>query len=177
MSQDIINNLITAGSGIVGALIGAAITYLSTRRSNNIQQQIADAGHELQRELAKQSEKAQNRATIDGLVIKMIELALTYPYLEKEEFCHAYPNGKGHPHCKERYDNYCCFVFNTLMSIFKHFGEEGKMVGEYIHIEEIMALHYQWWNRDKQNLEYDEPFRQYIQSVIDQLRKKGVIKE
>jgi len=151
-------------SGLLGAIIGAVITWFTAYSSNKTQ-----------REIAKQAEKTQDRNTLDGLILRMIEFAMEYPYLERDGFPSSYPNCLGHQHCKERYETYCCFVFNTLQFMFNHFDGNRQAIESYYHIRETIRLHHVWWKHDRENLEYDEPFRQYIQSIIDELRKRGEI--
>ncbi|HTU88738.1 MAG TPA: hypothetical protein VMF69_01455 [Gemmataceae bacterium] len=168
MKEESIVALWSAGISVTGTLLGTAlggfITWLLTRTTNK-----------QQRELAEQAERSQQRATLVGLIIKMIDLSMEYPYLEKKDFCDSYPNISGHQHSKERYENFCCFVFNTLMIGFKHFNCEGKKLEEYLHVREIVLLHHKWWQMDRENLEYDQPFQDYIRSVIDRLRKENKI--
>jgi len=168
VKEESIIALWTAGIGVggtlLGTVVGGLITWLITRSTN-----------QQQRTLAKQTEHAQRQATLDGLIVKMIDLSMEYPYLEKKEFCEAYPNVSGHPHCKERYENFCCFVFNTLMFAFNHFGQDGQSLQEYLHMREIISLHYKWWDHDRENLEYDQPFRDLVRSAIEELKKEGKI--
>jgi hypothetical protein len=156
--------LIGAVAGLAGVIIGGGITWLITRSTNKMQKQIAE-----------ENVRTQERTMLDGLVVKMLEFLMEHPHLEKAEFCGSYPNITGHPNGKERYEAYCIFVFNFLMRAFKHFGEDPAKLGDYIGLEEIMKCHHKWWYHDKENYGYDEPFRQCIQSVFDKLRKEGKI--
>lgn len=168
MKEESIVALSSAAIGVAGTLlgtiIGGLITWLLTRSTN-----------QQQRALAEQSKCVQERATLDGLIIKMIELTMEYPYLERKDFCETYPNVSGHQHCKERYENYCCFVFNTLLFAFKHFRQDGQQLLEYLHVREIVSLHYKWWDHDRENMEYDQLFRDFIRTMIDTLKKEGKI--
>jgi hypothetical protein len=132
--------------------------------NSKLQPEIAESTMKLQQDLAREAVRAQQSAHIQGLVLKMIEICIEHPHLEKKDFCHSYPNCSGHPNGKERYESYCCFVFNVLMTIFKHFEQDAQKTRDYIHVEELVRLHYKWWFADKDNLEYDEPFRQFIQA-------------
>jgi hypothetical protein len=165
VKEETVTTLIGAAIGLGGALIGALFAWLAARSTNRAQEKIA-----------QENARAQQRAFIDSLVIKMIEISMEYPYLEREEFCNTYPNCSGHPHSKERYENFCIFVFNLLMMIYRHFEGDRKRIGEYIHVEELVRLHCTWWLADRENLEYDEPFRQYIHAVVDKLKREGKIK-
>jgi hypothetical protein len=185
-----ISGIIGVGLGVIGTLVAAKVTnriqqQIADRNidlqkkiaesSLALQKQIADSQSDLQRDLAKENNRAHQRALIDGMVLKMLEFLMEYPHLEKDEFCKSYPDVKGHPNGKERYEAFCCFVFNLLMAAFKHFDEDVKKLGDYIGIDEIVRSHHRWWEHDRENLNYDEPFRRAIQAVIDRLKKEGKI--
>lgn len=183
--------------GVGGALIGAAAAWWAASSTNRIQRRIADRSAELQRqlaadglalqkriaegqvilqrELATDTARAQQRALIDSMLLKMLEFLIEHPHLEKPEFCQKYPDVPGGANARERYEAYCVFVFNLLMTAFRHFDGDPSKLGAYIGLEEIVRCHYRWWQLDKENLWYDEPFRRCIQSVIDKLRREGKI--
>jgi len=165
LDKEIQAAVIGAVAGIGGALVGGIAAWFAARSTNRIQQK-----------LAEDAIKAHRLAFIDSLVLKLSEFRMEHPHLEKDEFCQSYPNVPGNPNGKERYEAYCCFVFNMLMMAFKHFSESGDKLADYIGIEEIIRCHHKWWLHDKDNLGYDEPFRQCIQTVIDRLRKAEKIK-
>jgi hypothetical protein len=164
MEKEILAALIGLAGAVVGAAIAGTITFYSTRSTNKLQEQIA-----------KENSRLQQRAFLDGMMLKMLEFLMEYPHLEKDDFCQKYPAVPGDQNAKERYECFCCFVFNYLMMAFNHFEKDGKKVREYIHIEETLRKHHKWWQHDKDNLYYDDPFRQFIQTIIDELRKKGEI--
>src|SRR5260370_12794385 len=171
---------ITAGvAGIAGAAIGGIIGAIAGWRAasatNRIQKQIADDNVAFQKKLAADAARAQQRAFVDSMVLKMLEFLIAHPHLEKDDFCQKYPDVPGHENGRERYEAYCCFVFNMLMTAFKHFDQDSNKLREFIHLDEIIRCHYRWWQHDKDNLEYDEPFRRCIQDAIDKLRKEGKI--
>lgn len=197
MDPNLQNTLITAGVGLSGAVIGAIGAWIGASSTNRIQRElteknlnlqkqiaadnlqlqkhIAESNSELQRELAKENTRNQSRVYLDNLVLKMLEFMIEHPHLEKDEYCQSYPAVTGHVNGKERYEAYCIFVFNLLMTGFKHFGEDGDKLEEYLGVEEIVRCHRKWWLHDRENLGYDEPFRFYIQKVIDKLRREGKI--
>jgi len=151
---------------VIGAVIAGVITWLCTRSTNKMQERIA-----------VENARLQQRAFIDSMVLKMLDILIEHPHLEKDSFCQSYPNlPTPNADAKERYESFCCFVFNLLMMAFNHFNKDPKKLGDYIGMEEILRKHHAWWIHDRDNLGYDEPFRQCIQSVIDKLRKDGVIK-
>lgn len=176
---EILAAIIAGVAGIVGAILGGIIGAIAAWRAasstNRIQKQIADYNVAFQKKLAADTAHAQERTFVDGMVLKMIELLIAHPHLEKDDFCQKYPDVPGHENGRERYEAYCCFVFNMLMTAFKHFDQDSKRLREYIHLDEIIRCHHRWWQHDKENLEYDDPFRRCIQDAIDKLRKEGKI--
>ena len=175
------------GSAIVGGIIGALGAWWGASSTNKIQKQIADSNSKLQRDiadsnlafqkkLAEDSANATRRALIEAMVLKLSEFAIAYPTLEKDAYCDAYPNCPGDPNGKERYESYCVYVFNTLGAAFDFCGGDKKKMSEFIGVEELVRRHHRCWLADRDNLGHDEPFRQYIHGVIDDLKKRGEIK-
>lgn len=151
--------------GLFGAFLGAVGGWLAARSTNKFQ-----------KTLAEDTARAQKRAAIDGMILKMIEFSMQYPTLEKREFCHAYPKTPGDANGRERYENYCCFVFNTLVAIWSFCDKDAKKVAEIIHLEEILHNHHPWWKEDRENYGYHPEFRQFINTAIDLMREKEKIK-
>lgn len=162
MSGEVAIALIGVVGTLAGGAMGAAGAWLAANRTNQVTERVS-----------KENARFQDRNSIDGLLFKMIELSMQYPSLEKEEYCQAYPNCTGHPNGKERYESFCIFAFNLLERIYNHFDGDPTKIGEYIHLEEMVRLHCKWWLHDKDNLSYSQPFRTYVQSVIDKLRVEG----
>ncbi|KAJ3060727.1 hypothetical protein HK102_009378, partial [Quaeritorhiza haematococci] len=76
--------------------------------------------------LAQDAERSQRWSTIEANILKLTEFAIEYPTLEKDSYCSSYPNCVGDPNGKERYENYCVYVFNTLSSVFEYCGAEKR---------------------------------------------------
>ena len=187
MDSQIQIGLIGAGSAILGGIIGAVGAWFAASSTNKIQKQIADSNAQLQRDiansnltfqrkLAEDNAVGQRRTMIEAMVLKLTEFAITYPTLEKDAYCEAYPSCPGDPNGKERYENYCVYVFNTLAAAFAFCGGDKKKINEFIGVEELVRRHHRCWLADRDNLGHDEPFRQYIHGVIDDLKKRGDIK-
>lgn len=66
-------------------------------------------------------------------------------------------------------------MFNTLSLAYDicH-GDHGEIV-KIVPIEEMVRRHYRWWQADRDNLQYDNEFRRYIQDRIDNLIARRVI--
>ena len=173
MTDETVEKLIIAAVGVGGTLLGTMLGGFITWR-------ITRTTQELQKQLAKDTFKAQERAAIDAMLVKMLEFLIAHPYLENTATCHAYPeignpNLRNGENAKERYEAYCIYVFNFLMRAFKHFDCDTAKLADYIGLEEIVGLHHKWWVHDRHNYGYDEPFRQCIQKIYDQMRKDGKI--
>src|SRR5262245_23445408 len=99
--------------------------------------------------VARNQEKTQLQALID----KMIDIALEYPYVERQSFCDKYPNGTVDDdiYAIDRYENYCVFVFNALTRIAAFCNYDMDEVRRFIAIEELLVLHHTWWKHDHSN--------------------------
>lgn len=123
--------------------------------------------------------RGQKRIAIDGLVKKIIELSMQYPYLERDSYCAGWTSGDGDNDEKTRYENYCCLVFNTIEQAWElcwpwwfSVNWRHEAVKKIIQVEELVCRHYPWWSKDPQNLEgYSQGFRRYMDHVIDECKK------
>jgi len=168
VKDELVYALIAAGAGIVGAIlggvIGACAAWWAASSTNRIQKQIA-----------QENEHAQRRAAIEAMILKLSEFAMAYPTVEKDDYCSAYPKCPGDPNGKERYENYCTYVFNTVAAVWDFVGKDAAKVKEMLHVEELIKRHWRCWDGDKGNLGYDDAFRHYIHSLIDDLKRRGEI--
>lgn len=162
-------------AALIGAGAGAFIAWWATSTTNKIQQQIADSNLQLQKNLAEENSRAQRKASLEAMILKMSEFAMQWPTLEKEAYCSAYPKCPGDENGRERYENYCVYVFNVLGAVFEFCKGNKNEIAAFTSAEELILRHYRCWKADIYNLEHDEPFVQYVESVINDLRKKGKI--
>lgn len=183
--------------GLGGVLVGGVITWLITKTTNSLQQRIAadnlalqqqtaaanlDLQKQLaadnakfQKQLAEDTAKAQRLAIVESMILKLSEFAIQYPTVEKDDYCAAYPKCVGDVNGKERYENYCSYLFNTIGAVFEYCGNDPEKVKGMFHVEEMIKRHWRCWDGDKGNLGYDQPFRSYIQSIIDDLKRRREI--
>jgi len=119
----------------------------------------------------------QDRAALRSLQNKAIELAMQYPHLERESFCKNWPPATATEDEKERYDNYCCFVFNMIAQAWRVTGKKAKKVPGLVAVREFVTQHHTWWDKEgKKNLNYyDQDYVDYISSVINDLKKSSGI--
>jgi hypothetical protein len=106
----------------------------------------------------------------------LTEFAIQYPTLEKDSFCDAYPNVPGDQNGKARYENYCVYVFNALAAVYGFCDGDLAKIRTRIVDKELIRRHHRCWLEDYDNLDHDPAFRQYVQSVIDDLKREGKIK-
>src|SRR3712207_2410016 len=83
-------------SAVVSAVVGAVVSWVVTRWTI----------------------RAQTRTSIDAELNKCIELAMTYPHLERNSYCEQWPNVADGDD-KDRYECYCCCVFNALEHVWR----------------------------------------------------------
>jgi hypothetical protein len=135
---------------ICSAIIAAIVAYFVSRRTIKFQQ----------------------RAAIDGMLNKMIELSMAYPHVESDRFCQGWPEVQATEEEKGRYDQYCCFCFNALEAVWAHCSGSKKKINRIIHAKEIIHTHSRWWEHEIENLYgYSEKFRAYMHEMLDEIRR------
>ena len=116
-----------------------------------------------------------NARFASGQVQKIIEFSITYPYLEDDEFCNSWPNITKDPASdkddsrdrKQRYENYCCHVFNTIEAIYEICKGEHDEMCKIMHPDEMILRHRKWWETDTHNRSgYSDIFNQYVLNVL-----------
>src|SRR5688500_10793517 len=83
---------IGVGGVLLGAAIGGTFAWWAASRTNKAQQQIADSNRQHQQDLARENARSQRVAALEAMILKLSELAVIYPTLEKDEYCLKYPN-------------------------------------------------------------------------------------
>ncbi len=125
--------------------------------------------------IAKRNHREQRINFVYMLTLKMHELSITYPYLDDEAFCQSYPMLQSSDDHKSRYESYCCIAFNALDHAYHIANGKQAKINVIINPEELIRKHHRRWKADRDNIQYDEPFRHYVDSIIDNLRKRGEI--
>jgi hypothetical protein len=182
-------------AALVGAALGAFVTWVISQTTNQVQKQIADSNAmlqnsiatsnltlqkeiaesnaQLQRDLTRENSHSQQRALIDQMLLKIAEFGMLYPTVEKEAYCAQYPNMSGDANGKERYEHFCTYVFNVLNLIFHHCDCDAAKVAEIVLADEIVRRHHRWWRGDKDNRDYEDPFQAFIDAILRRLDKEG----
>lgn len=124
--------------------------------------------------------RGQQRVAIDSLVLKLIELPMEYPYLERGSYCAAWAKDGEDTDDRARYESYCCLVFNTIQKAWElnwpwfWNAARHKHVSDIVHVEELIWQHRNWWEGDRGNVDgYPPRFRAYVLFVIDKCRREN----
>lgn len=116
---------------------------------------------------AKITLKYQERQNLNDLITKIIEMSLTYPYLEDDDYCLQWGCTQNKDENSMRYDNYCCIIFNLIERLWKHCNGNKKKIDELLYVDEMVKRHLRWWRSEYNNLDgYDKRFQKYINSLI-----------
>jgi len=78
------------------------------------------------------SRRSGKNAGIESMLNKAIELSMMYPHVERDDYCAAWPEPPGDGDQRERYDNYCCFLFNMLEGAWRLKKGRPKLVAELV---------------------------------------------
>lgn len=148
--------LIADGSPITSsAIIAAIVSAIVTAAVNSFM----NRGH--------------NERMVYGQVQKMIEFAISYPYLEDDAFCSNWPAIPldGDPDKEkekvQRYENYCCHVFNTLSAVYSLCMKHHLKMTDYLYPKEVVDRHKKWWNTDELNRKgYPPEFRRFVTDIL-----------
>lgn len=132
---------------------------------------------------ARRAKQDQNRSAVQSMINKAIELAIEYPHLERDAYCGAWPDPPGdktaqpYEDAKDRYDNYCCFIFNMIHTAWVLAKGKPEKIDEMLTFREYVMRHCCWWIKEDGNLHfYEQEFRTFIQGIIDDLKRKGQCK-
>ena len=111
--------------------------------------------------------RAHRRQHIENMISKLVDVAITYPYLEDDRFCDSWNEADKNDEKAMRYDNYCCLVFNLLETLWKQCGGDTKRIESIFFAREMIVRHKRWWKSERNNLGgYDINFHRYIDTAI-----------
>ena len=118
--------------------------------------------------------RTNQKATLDNLFVKIIELAIQYPYLENDAYCGMWPDVDGSIDNRMRYDNYCCLVFNALESTWRHHNGDRAKIRDDFNIDEMVWRHRHWWQAENENrIGYPLGFRSAVDAIIDRISREA----
>ena len=111
--------------------------------------------------------KKNRRQYIDHSVDKAIDFSIAYPYLEDDSFCASYRTPDATDEEGQRYDNYCCFVFNTIESAWELCGGNEEKINDIVYADELVVRHRVWWESSAENVSgYKPGFRQFVDNIL-----------
>lgn len=112
----------------------------------------------------------EEEARLNQNILEIIKISIEYPYLEDDSFCRKWDSNKNNDEQWQRYDNYCCIVFNLMEQIFKLYKGDKEKIEYFFATKEMIKRHKLWWHNPSglfENLDgYDYKFQQYVKSFI-----------
>lgn len=110
--------------------------------------------------------RTHNERMVFGLVQKIIEFAMMHPYLEDDAFCARWPD-IDEEEKRQRYEYYCCHVFNTLERVFDLCRDGSTDATTLLYPDELIVRHRNWWRSDTANRDgYQASFQSYVNGIL-----------
>jgi hypothetical protein len=95
-----------------------------------------------------------------------IRFTIEYPQLDSEETARSWRKNLDGVEA-ERYDNFCCFVFNLIERIFLTFNGDKRKMNDIFYVNEPIIRHRRWWSNNMRNeVSYDGKFVEFVNQVI-----------
>jgi len=109
-------------------------------------------------------------------LFNILRIQIEYPYLENMEFVLSWNREKAKKEPDyQRYDSYCCMLFNFMWQIYTLYQGETTRVENFFAVAEEVRIHKCWWQNPlnpRDNIDgYDEKYRIYINSIIEKETK------
>ncbi len=100
-------------------------------------------------------------------VDELIRIGIEHPELETEALCRDWNNLNTPDVARNRYEFYCCFVFNLIYRVWDYYAGDTDKMKEIIFYEELIEAHRAWWFRDLKNeVGYEKEFVAFINKAI-----------
>lgn len=110
--------------------------------------------------------RATERHRIDAQIDHLVELGIKYPLMEDDSFCKNWTRDNRSEDAM-RYDNYCCFVFNLLESLWRFNYNSEARIQNMFDAREMIKRHKKWWlDYDDNRSSYPEGFQNYVDRVL-----------
>jgi len=124
--------------------------------------------------VALKQSRIQQRAELKKQIEQVILLSIQYPYLEDDVFCAGWSEERPRPEEYQRYDSYCCLVFNLIYAVYEHFKGDLKKVEAFLWTRELIERHRKWWTSRSVRLinvdGYSDPgFHAYVEECLKEL--------
>ena len=111
--------------------------------------------------------RANRRQHIENLLIKVVDVSISYPRLEDDAFCAEWVKADKTDLEVMRYDNYCCLVFNLLETVWRYCGGNEEKIEDIVFAREMIFRHRWWWKSQPNNLGgYKLQFHEYVDNVL-----------
>ncbi len=119
--------------------------------------------------LAENAIRSKEMSALHDMVGKMLDISIEHPFVEDDSFCSKWPPARPSSERAMRYYDYCCFVFNTLERVWRHFDGDREQVCKFIHAREIFMQHRKWWTTEEENRAgYDHGFQVFVDSFLEE---------
>jgi len=115
--------------------------------------------------------KKEKRKELTDELNKIIEIAITYPYVESNLFTAQWSEKKDSDDERYlRYDMYCNRLYNHLHNVCEFFKYDKQKIEGFVDIKSWIRLHKQNWLHpvdENENIDgYDKTFRDFINSYL-----------
>jgi hypothetical protein len=115
--------------------------------------------------------KKEKRKELTDELNKIIEIAITYPYVESKNFTSKWEINKDSDDEKYlRYDMYCNRLYNHLHNVCEFFKYNKQKIEDFVDIKTWIRIHKQNWLSpvdENENIDgYDKKFRDFINSYL-----------
>jgi hypothetical protein len=97
--------------------------------------------------VANKNKRNLERSKLLDYIMQINHLAIQYPYFEDDNFCNMWARDKCLSDEKfQRYENYCCIVFNLIEEMWRHFSGDKQKIEEFFGVAEMVKRHSKWLN-------------------------------
>ena len=115
--------------------------------------------------------KKEMRKKLTDEMNKIIEIAITYPYVESKAFTSQWiANKDSDSEFYLRYDMYCNRLYNHLYNVCSFFKYNRQKIEDFVDIKSWIRIHKQNWLYpidENENIDgYDKQFRDFINSYL-----------
>lgn len=117
--------------------------------------------------VVKHELKQSHRQALHDRITHLLNIGIEHPYLEDSDWCSRFSMTLPDMEKRVRYELYCCAVFNLLEDVWKFCGGNRKNIRRFMHAEEYVLSHQQWWRLDPENEKaYEMGFRNFVQNIL-----------
>jgi len=116
--------------------------------------------------------KHQEKLRLDNELTRIIEISLTYPYLEHQTFINKWPEKRnGEDERYMRYDIFCNLIFNYLEKLFNYYSGDIAKIESELNVRDWVISHKLAWQKPSvmfENIDgYSQEFKTFIGKYIE----------